>query len=235
MDFYALAQQCSMHNVENIVMAAIVDVESSYNPFAIGVVGGSVKQPRNYADAVATVRKLKKAGKNFSVGLAQVNKINFATYGLHEGNMFEPCTNLKAGSHIFRLCFERASKQFGNQYSYDGKLRLAASCYYSGNFKTGFVADFKGQLPYVEKFYNALSKYRAYGNQNSLPAPITQPQTQSTNAIISTTPMPNAVEITDRGYGAIVQAINAQKEQLQNPQDNKQKVWHSWDIFHDFE
>lgn len=163
-EFIALAEQCGSQ-VEPAVMASIVDTESNFNPYAIGVVGGSIKQPTNYVDAVKAVRLLRSQGKNFSVGLAQVNKVNFTTYNLNERNMFDPCTNLRAGSSIFAKCLQRADRKYGNQYSYDGKLRLAMSCYYSGNFKTGFRVDFKGQPPYVTKVYSKIAGYRVNGQQ----------------------------------------------------------------------
>jgi type IV secretion system protein VirB1 len=65
------------------VMQHVVRVESSRNPFAIGVVGGYlVRQPKNLEEALATVRQLKEEGYNFSVGISQVNRYNLAKYDL---------------------------------------------------------------------------------------------------------------------------------------------------------
>lgn len=177
-EFIALAEQCGSQ-VEPAVMASIVATESNFNPYAIGVVDGSIKQPRNYVDAVKAVRLLRSQGKNFSVGLAQVNKVNFATYNLNERNMFDPCTNLRAGSSIFAKCLQRADNKYGSQHSYDGKLRLAMSCYYSGNFKTGFKVDFKGQPPYVTKVYSKIAGYR--NNSQQLVQPKVDPTPLPTN------------------------------------------------------
>ena len=46
-------------------------------------------------------------------------------------------------------CFKRAGG------ATQAHLQKAFSCYYSGNFGTGFKADFKGQPPYVVKILNA--------------------------------------------------------------------------------
>jgi type IV secretion system protein VirB1 len=114
---------------------ALIDVESAGNPYAIGVVAGSlVRQPRNLSEALATARALEAAGWNFSVGLGQVNKKNFAQYGLTLETAFDPCSNLQAMQGILGECFERASVRSGEQAA----LRQAFSCYYSGNFQTGF-------------------------------------------------------------------------------------------------
>jgi type IV secretion system protein VirB1 len=213
-DFLAVAQQCAI-NVEPAVMSAIVHTESNFNPYAIGVVNSAIKQPTNHTDAVKAVRLLRSQGKNFSVGLAQVNKINFKTYNMNERNMFDPCTNLRAGSSIFANCLKRADNQYGSKHSYDGKLRLAMSCYYSGNFKTGFRADFKGQPPYVTKVFSKVNDYRNNKQQvlpESLPTalPINSkdlaayPQNSNTainNQIIQgelPTTRSNAVKIIDK-------------------------------------
>lgn len=234
MDFFALAQQCSSNNVENVVMTAIVDVESKFNPFAIGVVDGYINQPKTYAEAVRAVRQLQAEGRNFSVGLAQVNKINFRTYGLTESNMFDPCTNLRAGSHIFRLCYDRAHKQYGNKHSHDGKLRLAASCYYSGNFKTGFKIDFKGQPPYVEKFYSNLQKWRGNGyattpaiNQQKLVQGaelVAQPKTQTNQDVATTQSSTTSTSLSKNTFD----------NQVFPDVESVAKVYYSWDVFRDF-
>lgn len=214
MDIYNLAEQCSPQIQEREVVAAIAHTESKFNPFAIGLVGGYVKQPTNLRDAILTVRALQKSGRNFSVGVAQVNQSNFIKYGLNESNMFEPCSNLRAGMSIYKMCFDLANKQF-SKYSYDGKLRLAASCYYSGNFSTGFKVDFLGQPPYVTKFYNKLTEYRAATRTQpksivvpQQPLPVVQPQS---------TPV---LADNNSEYMAIVNAIKLQNSQQNTPQDS---------------
>ena len=48
------------------VMKHVVSVESSFNPYAIGVVGGRlVRQPKTLAEALSTVRMLETGGYNF--------------------------------------------------------------------------------------------------------------------------------------------------------------------------
>ncbi len=162
MDFYALVQQCNIQRPAPPTMAAIAETESGFNPYAIGVVKGYINQPKNKSEAILAVRKLKRIGKNFSVGLMQINKVNWRTYNMNEKNMFDVCTNLKAGADIFNKCYDRADRKYGKKYSHDGKLRLAMSCYYSGNFKTGFKRDFPKQPPYVTKVYTNLKKYRGH-------------------------------------------------------------------------
>ena len=74
------------------VMKHVVKIESSFNPFAIGVVKGRLaRQPRNLKEAVATAEMLEANGFNFSLGLAQVNRYNLKKYGIHTyADAFEP-------------------------------------------------------------------------------------------------------------------------------------------------
>ena len=129
--------------VPSEVMQHVVNVESSRNPFAIGVVGGYLaKQPSNLEEALAAVRQLKAEGYNFSVGIAQVNRYNLAKYGLPDyASAFQACPNLRAGSRILRECYDRA-QDWGKAFS----------CYYSGNFVTGFDHG------YVQKIFASIRK-----------------------------------------------------------------------------
>lgn len=148
MDFLALAQQCAPA-VSPHTMAAIVSVESSFNPYAIGVVKGRLdRQPRNRVEALQAVNRLIVQKKNFSMGIAQVNRYNLPAYKLSYEQAFDPCHSLRVGSLILKDCFTRALKVSGNDQE---ALRKALSCYYSGNFRRGFIPDRAGDKSYVNK------------------------------------------------------------------------------------
>lgn len=126
------------------VMRHVVHVESGANPFAIGVVGGRlVRQPKTLEEAVATAQMLKSKGYNYSLGAAQVNQANFRKYGFdtHE-KAFDLCANLAAGASILANCHARGGGDWGKAFS----------CYYSGNFVTGFRSG------YVQKIYDSISR-----------------------------------------------------------------------------
>ena len=151
-DFIALSQQCAP-SVHYSTMAAVASVESGYNPYAIGVVGGRLlRQPASKDEAVATARMLEGAGYNFSMGVGQVNRYNLTKYNLNYETVFDPCENLRAASLILKDCFQRAK----GKYQHDQEaLQASFSCYYSGNFSTGLSADFPGQPSYVQKVLNS--------------------------------------------------------------------------------
>jgi type IV secretion system protein VirB1 len=132
---------CPEMAVPREVMQHVVHVESSHNPYAIGVVGGHlVRQPKNLDEALATVRMLESRGFNFSVGIAQVNRYNLARYGLASyAQAFEVCPNLQAGARILAECYQR-HKDWGKSFS----------CYYSGNPVTGY------RHGYVQKVFASI-------------------------------------------------------------------------------
>ena len=135
--FLALALACAPQ-VHADTARALVSVESAFNPWAIGVVGGAlVRQPRHRAEALATAKALQAAGWNFSVGLGQINVGNFDRLGLTVESAFEPCANLAAMQVVLAECFDRASGSASKAVD-QVALRQALSCYYSGNVTTGF-------------------------------------------------------------------------------------------------
>ena len=94
--FLALVIACAPQ-VDAGVAHALIAVESGFNPFAIGVVGGVLKrQPTDRREAIATAKALHAAGWNFSLGLAQINWHNFERLDLSVESAFEPCANLGA-------------------------------------------------------------------------------------------------------------------------------------------
>ena len=136
--FAALAMACAPL-VHASTAHAIVALESGFNPHAIGVVGGVLeREPRSRAEALATASRLQAKGWNFSVGLGQINVGNFARLGLTLETAFEPCANLAAMQAVLAECFDRASGKASRTTSDQAALRRALSCYYSGNFTTGF-------------------------------------------------------------------------------------------------
>lgn len=147
LDLAVLADRCAP-DVAPQVLERLMKVESSFNPYAIGVVGGRLaRQPRHKEEAIATAQYLAQAGWNFSLGLGQVNRHNLDKYGLDYETVFDPCHNARAAAGIFNQCLRRASVKFSPQ-----QAQLAAfSCYYSGNFRRGFLPEGQAQTSYVER------------------------------------------------------------------------------------
>jgi type IV secretion system protein VirB1 len=95
-------------------------------------------------DAAALARAAIAAGYSVDLGLMQVNSRNLSMLGYTVEEMFEPCTNLKAGATILTANYTTAAARHG-----DGQeaLRAALSAYNTGNFRNGFLNG------YVAKYY----------------------------------------------------------------------------------
>lgn len=137
-DFDNLAQKCAP-SVAADTLRALVKTESSFNPYAIGVVGGESFMPKSFHEAMAKIAELETEDKNYSVGLAQINKGNFAKYGIDAQKALDACTNLRVAARILGACFTQAQKSGVSQ---EKALHDALSCYYSGNFKTGYRSGY---------------------------------------------------------------------------------------------
>ncbi|MGG5964819.1 lytic transglycosylase domain-containing protein [Salmonella enterica] len=124
--FLALSLRCAA-SIHPDTAQEIARIESGFNPYAIGVVGQQKGIfPKDINDALSHVKILKAQGKNYSVGLMQINQSNFNKYNVTEEQLFNPCTNLSVFEKIITDCYQRG-----------GTLKRALSCYYSGNFETG--------------------------------------------------------------------------------------------------
>lgn len=184
---------CPNLAVPRDVMQHVVKVESSYNPYAIGVVGGRLqRQPKTLSEALATVRMLEGRGFNFSLGLAQVNRHNLAKYGLTSyEHAFQACPNIVAGSRILAECHGRSGRDWGKSFS----------CYYSGNFTTGF------RHGYVQKVYASMQGAGS-PNQRQAVAPI---------AVAATTRTPSRLQ-------ARVEAGVSRTQPLASTADNERNM-----------
>lgn len=148
MDLPLLIESCAP-GVHPVTMAAIVTVESGGNPYAIGVVGGRLqRQPRSLPEALATASALERAGRNFSLGIAQVNRHQLARQGLDLASAFDPCDNLRAGARILAGCYAQARRGHPDPQQ---ALQVALSCYYSGHPGRGFRPDSGVGTSYVQR------------------------------------------------------------------------------------
>jgi type IV secretion system protein VirB1 len=230
-NFNAIAQQCGSAVHPN-TLQAIARVERGFNPYASGVVRGALpRQPRTHAEAVAAAKMLHAQGKNFSMGLMQVNKINLKTYGLTYETVFDPCKNIHAGSKILEQCFKGAS---GNSQV---ALQKAFSCYYSGNYRFGFTQDFKGQPSYVNKILLSAAKNHDRAGFTvpavNAQAAVAAPQLRKTSGQVKPKPQNQKNQQPTQALHQNVEqgAFQATAAPIQQ-QPKKQAQ--AWDVFADF-
>ena len=136
----ALASQCAPSVAPETVLA-IIQTESSGEPFALNVNGG--RQPvrqNNAADAAATARRYVAAGYSVDLGLGQINSRNMRWLGLTWDTVFDPCTNVAALARVLTTNYNAVSAGRDPQTA----LRVALSMYNTGSqtrgFHNGYVA-----------------------------------------------------------------------------------------------
>ena len=220
---FSLFVQCAV-DVAPETLHTLIGVESSKNPYAITIVYGKeveekdklkFKQPNTEAEALKVIDELTNTPtplhKSYSVGLMQVNSSNFETYGINRSNMFNACKNIEAGAGIFKACYAQA-KNNNPKKDEQELLRIASSCYYSGNETRGFKKESNGSS-YVDRINkSAEATYK-------IPA-IKPLNVNAVNVVTS-----NGKENTDE---------MSLSESVPQNQPMQQRPIRSWDIFEDF-
>jgi type IV secretion system protein VirB1 len=130
----ALMAHCAP-TVAPSTMTAIVQVESGGDPLAIG--DNTTRRscyPHDRASAESLARRLLDAGHLLDVGIAQIDSMNFAGYGVTAHTIFDPCTNLNVGARILSGDYAFAARRYG-----DGQvaLRHAIGMYNTGRLNAG--------------------------------------------------------------------------------------------------
>lgn len=213
---FSLFAQCAA-DVAPETLHTLIGVESSRNPYAIAVVYPKntksedklhFKQPTSENEAINIINALEVPPikhSSYSVGLMQINSVNFKTYGITKENMFNACKNIEAGAGIFKSCYAEAKKN-NPQKTEQELLRIASSCYYSGNETRGFKVE-KNGTSYVDRINATVAK--------NYKVPAMKPLTEEDNS---------TSEPTGAGTATVTEA----------PQNIQPKKVHSWDIFEDF-
>ncbi|MHB1230823.1 MAG: lytic transglycosylase domain-containing protein, partial [Halothiobacillus sp.] len=124
---------------------AIGRVESGGNPWTIGVNGHYVlpRQPKSRAEAVREANRLIGMGYNIDMGVMQVNVKNLSLLNLSVEQVFDPCTNIKAGAQILQNFYLKSAKDIGQGQK---SLKRALSAYNTGNFRNGFANGYVAKV-----------------------------------------------------------------------------------------
>lgn len=158
----ALILACAPPEVAPQTIQAIIQVESRGDPWAIGInvpdQDSRSAHPTSVAAAMRVVKAVLAQGGSVDLGLMQVNNRNLKALGYGIEEMFDPCTNIRAGTLILQEAYGRAV-----QVLPPGQLalRAALSAYNTGDFGRGF------ENGYVER-YEQLAAKRNF-NQPAMP------------------------------------------------------------------
>ena len=138
----ALALQCAPA-VAPETLLSVVQVESGFNPLAIGVNGAprTTVTASSPQDAVAQARGLMAAGRNLDLGLAQINSRNLGWLGLTIEDAFDPCRNLAAAARVLQAGYSPTA-DLGEQPA----LLRAISRYNTGDARRGFANGYVSKV-----------------------------------------------------------------------------------------
>ena len=148
MDFISLAAVC-VPWVDPHVMARIVKVESSFNPYAIGIVGNLrlAKQPETKHQAKETAQWLLNHGYKIAMGLGQIYYKEMPGLNYSLDDVFDPCQNLRGSGIILSRKYSAAKRiHVDDQMA----LRAAISSYNTGSFTSGFKNGYVKQVVNVQ-------------------------------------------------------------------------------------
>lgn len=131
-----VVRKCS-GNVAAETMLAVTQFESRGRQYAINVNGRYTlpRQPASQREAIATLEWLTERGFSFDAGLAQLNNRNIKAFGLSPVEVFDPCTNVRAGTKVLSDCYRMAVIDGGESQR---SLLKALSCYNTGSLTAGF-------------------------------------------------------------------------------------------------
>ncbi|XUA21510.1 lytic transglycosylase domain-containing protein (plasmid) [Citrobacter sp. OP27] len=142
--------------VHPVTATQIIQHESGGRPNAINVnvLPGRPRpayvQPTSRQGAITLAKKFIQLGYSVDMGLMQINSKNLPRYGVTVDEIFDPCTNIRTGSHILYNAYQRTTKTTG-----DGQTALlkALSIYNTGNmqrgFTNGYVARYTGHTTHL--------------------------------------------------------------------------------------
>ena len=154
--FQTLAESCGA-NVPVSTLEAIARTESALHPYALSINRphqlarrqgwnrGTItleRQPASLEEAIAWTKWLLEHGAAVSIGLLQVNSEHAAALHVTVEQLFEPCTNLRAGATLLTVMYSGTARMEGPGLS---ALNTALSYYNSGTtwlgFRNGYVSQ----------------------------------------------------------------------------------------------
>lgn len=155
-EFGRFATACAP-TIPLVTLRAIARAESAFHPYALslnyprrtarehGLSTGEIglaRQPRTLAEARAWTQYLLKRGQTVSIGLMQINTEHAAELGLTVDQLFDPCTNIRAGARLLAAKYQESVAIRGE--GQDALVR-ALSEYNSGypliGFDNGYVSS----------------------------------------------------------------------------------------------
>jgi type IV secretion system protein VirB1 len=155
--FRALANSCAA-NVPASTLEAIARTESALHPYALSVNRphqlarrqgsdrGTItlqRQPASLEEAIAWTKWLLDQGITVSIGVLQVNVEQAALLHVSPDQLFDPCTNLRAGATLLSVTYAETARLHGTG---SAALISALSYYNTGSPTAGLRNGYAQQV-----------------------------------------------------------------------------------------
>jgi type IV secretion system protein VirB1 len=139
--FLELAQQCAPQ-IAPETLAAIVSVESGFQPFVIRINSDHplADQPKSRSEAIEAATILIAEGHDIDLGLAGINSGNLGRLGLSVSDAFDFCLNLKASASLLDGYYQVALQ--GGATSGQAETVMLRSYYGHGDTSVGEMVGY---------------------------------------------------------------------------------------------
>lgn len=143
--FLDLAQNCAPQ-VATETIAAVVSVESGFQPFAIRINTDRplAEQPKTRAEAIETATILIAEGHDIDLGLGGINSGNLGRLGLSVSDTFDFCLNLKASAALLDGYYQIALQ--GSATTTQAEAVMLRSYFGNGDASVGEMVGYDRQV-----------------------------------------------------------------------------------------
>lgn len=124
-------------NVDRALAARLVWGLSRGEAWSVGEVGGDVVAASTKSGAIRLIGRYREAGRNFNVGVLQLNAGTLARYGVSPEEALEPCLNLQIGADRLGTLYEAALRRIpagGALAAQEAVTRFLVENFRSGSF-----------------------------------------------------------------------------------------------------
>lgn len=143
--FLDLARDCAPL-IATETLAAVVSVESGFQPFAIRINSDHplAEQPGTKAEAIETATILIAEGLDIDLGLGGISSGNLGRLGLTVGDAFDLCLNIKATATLLEGYYQAALEAGAG--TAQAETVMLQSYFGNGDVSTGEIAGYDRQI-----------------------------------------------------------------------------------------
>ncbi|MBS0045208.1 transglycosylase SLT domain-containing protein [Shewanella sp. M16] len=101
-----MLKECQTEVEPNLLIGLITN-----NPYSISVMGAeTATPPETEGEATKVINDLAMKRISFNAGMMKIHNGNFQELGIDNNNVFDVCTNIKAGASILAKCLPETDK-----------------------------------------------------------------------------------------------------------------------------